>query len=128
MQRKRISLKEINTQLREHKTLISTQTSWLKFVALKYHVKKPIDKKLREVSDRHKRNNIHNILIGLRQNPNEIITNVTGDAITAENGSILYGLDLSTDLPLDLKNRMSSLLQNLYGTNWNAKTYLLKAT
>ena len=74
IQDKHISLKELNTELRVHKTLISTQTSWLKFVASKYHVKKPMDEKLREVSDRHERKYTsllkeYNILIGLRQNP-----------------------------------------------------------
>ena len=43
-----------------------------------------MDKKLSEVSDRHERKYTsllkeHNILIGLTQNSNEIITNLTGD-------------------------------------------------
>ena len=55
IQDKRTSLKELKAQLYEHETQVATQTSWLKLVALKYHVKKPMDKKLCEVSERHER-------------------------------------------------------------------------
>ena len=55
-----------------------------------------MDKKLREVSDRHERKYTsllkeHNILIGLTQNSNEIITNLTGDTTINEH-ELIFGL------------------------------------
>jgi hypothetical protein len=54
-----------------------------------HHVLRETWKKLRKVSERHERKYTsllkeHNILVGLRQNPNEIVTNLTGDTITDE--------------------------------------------
>ena len=60
--------------------------------------KATLDKKLLVVSKRHQRKfssllREHRILTGLINNPNEIITNLTGDTITKEEVSILrFGL------------------------------------
>jgi hypothetical protein len=98
IQDKRFSLKDMKTQLHEQENLITASTSWLKNIRLKYHAKRPSDKKLLEVAKRHERKftsllHEHKILTGLTNNPNDIITNLTGDTITKEEESILrFGL------------------------------------
>jgi hypothetical protein len=88
----------MKTQLHEQENLITASTSWLKNIRLKYHAKCPSDKKLLEVAKRHERKftsllHEHKILTGLTNNPNDIITNLTGDTITKEEESILrFGL------------------------------------
>ena len=98
IQEKRYTVKELKTQLREQEQLISTRTSWLKNIALKYSTKRPMDRKILEASDLHNQNFLiflreRNISTGITKNPNEIITNLTGDTITSEQDSILqFGL------------------------------------
>ena len=98
IQDKRFSLKDMKTQLHEQENLITARTSWLKNITLKYHAKRPSHKKLLEVAKRHERKftsllHEHKIITGLISNPNDIITNLTGDTITKEEESILrFGL------------------------------------
>ena len=98
IQDKRFSLKDMKTQLHEQENLITARTSWLKNITLKYHAQRLSDKKLLEVAKRHERKftsllHEHKILTGLTNNPNDIITNLTGDTITKEEESILqFGL------------------------------------
>ena len=94
----RQSLKQLKSQLDEQERIISAQTTWLKKAILKYYAIPPIDKKLSKAAERHERKfrsllHEHNIFTGIANNPNETITNLTGDTITKEEESILrFGL------------------------------------
>ena len=93
------SLKSLKATLHEHETSISSRTTWLQNITLKYNAKRPIDKKLSTISQRHERKFLsglqreHNISTGIKNNPNEIITNLSGDNLTHEEETILrFGL------------------------------------
>ena len=92
------SLRDLKKALQEHKLSIASQTTWFQNIKLKYHAQRPIDKKLLQISRRHEHKfqsllKEHAILTGIRHNPNEIITNLSGDALTPEQESVLrFGL------------------------------------
>ena len=76
----------------------ANRTTWFQNLNVKYHAKRPMDIKLSSACQRHecKFNTLlreHAISTGIKNNPNEIITNLTGDTLTQEEESILrFGL------------------------------------
>ena len=98
IQEQHISLRNLKKTLQEHKSLIASQTTWFQNIKLKYHAQRPIDKKLLQVSRLHERKfqsllKEHSITTGIKNNPNEIITNLSVDILTSEQESILrFGL------------------------------------
>ena len=89
IQEQHISLRNLKKTLQEHKSLIASQTTWFQNIKLKYHAQRPIDKKLLQVSRRHERKfqsllKEHSISTGIKNNPNEIITNLSGDVLTSD--------------------------------------------
>jgi hypothetical protein len=92
------SLQSLKKSFSEQEITLRNCTTWLQNLNLKYHAKRPMDCKLSSVSKRHERNfntllREHAINTGIKNNPNEIITNLTGDELTTEEASILrFGL------------------------------------
>jgi hypothetical protein len=92
------SLRQFKTSLHDHKLSITFQTTWFQNIQLKYHAQRPMDNKLLQVSQRQERKfqsllKEHAISTGIKNNPNEIITNLTGDIITSEEEPVLrFGL------------------------------------
>ena len=92
------TLRQLETTLHDHKASIASQTTWFQNIQLKYHAQRPMDKKLLQATQRHERKfqsllTEHAISMGIKNNPNEIITNLTGDTLTPEQESVLrFGL------------------------------------
>ncbi len=92
------SLVTLKKSLNEQEILLTSRTTWLQNLKLKYNAQRPMDKKLLSTSLRHQRKfqsllREHSILTGIKNNPNLIITNLTGDQLTNEEETILrFGL------------------------------------
>ena len=85
-------------ELNNQEAVISNRTSWLQNLNLKYHAKQPINRKILIASQPHERKfksllREHCIFAAITHNPNDIITNLSGDQLTNEELSILrFGL------------------------------------
>ena len=105
------TLRQFKETLHDHKASITSRTTWFQNIQLKYHAQRPMDKKLLQASQRHERKfqsllTEHAISRGIKNNLNEIITNLTGDTLTPEQESVLrFGLK-----------------HDLYGTSLKPKT------
>ena len=92
------SLQSLKKSFAEHEITLRNGTTWFQNLNLKFHAKRPMNSKLLSVSQRHERkfNSLlreHAISTGIKNNPNEIITNLTGDTLTQKEESILrFGL------------------------------------
>ena len=97
------TLQQLKTTLHDHKASIASQTTWFQNIQLKYHAQRLMDKKLLQATQRHKRKfqsllTEHAISTGIKNNRNEIISNLTGDTraghtLTPEQESVLrFGL------------------------------------
>ena len=78
------SLSNLKKSLSDQETILSNGTTWFQNLNLKYHAKRPMDKKIIIASQRHERKfksllREHSILTGITDNPNDIITIILPD-------------------------------------------------
>ena len=83
------------TSLNEHVSTLKTSCSYQKFIAIKFNATRSSDKKLIKVSERHERKFSalkcdHCIHTGIKDNPNNIITNLTNDLLKPEEKCVLH--------------------------------------